>query len=106
MTIREHFARQRKPYRITAILSAVLWVLGLAIVLKLDKASMESELSTTVFIGKVIFSCAYPAWFAAILIPVFKIKCPVCKKRMGAIRKKWNHCPFCGVNMDSEMKTT
>ena len=110
MTIREHLAKQRRPYTVDAVVAAFVCVVGVAMVWWFAwrspyRGSIEAEYSIPALTGKLLFGVGYVTCFAAMLIPAFKIKCPKCGKRTGPVRKKWTHCPFCGVDLGSELQT-
>lgn len=93
-----------------AIVAAFVWVVGLVMIWWFQwrlphQESIEAEYSIPVLTGKLLFGVGYLASFAAMLIPAFKIKCPQCGKRTGPVRKNWTHCPFCGVQLGSELQT-
>jgi hypothetical protein len=71
------------------------------------RAAISNTMPVVVFIG-------FPVFFGGLLYSMFWIICPSCKLTLGhmamysggpfSISKKFRFCPFCGVDLDSEVK--
>jgi hypothetical protein len=111
MTIRERLAKQRKPYVICAIVANVICLAGGALIFTTvwglpHTQRIESQFSLRIIAGFILSVAGCAASLAAIYISLFKSKCPRCGKQLGWVPKKWNHCHFCGVSLDSQLEGT
>ncbi len=101
MSIRTEINKKKRTLDIVAVSGFAVFGIGLV--------SMERAryLSTIAVIGFLIF-------FGAILYSFYGIKCLKCKGQFGyivmsmgtlfSVSKKIKYCPFCGVDIDTELK--
>ena len=100
MKIRNELVK-KKRYAFAGIIGAFAMVVFSGNIIR----EFKSEYS--MFLGMGIFA-------AAILYSHFGIKCPKCRQSMGqilmqigtpfTIPDKFKYCPYCGVNIDSEIE--
>ena len=101
MTIREHLKRNNRRYRIA---QGVCFLLALAGGFAISFRQAKSPMVEPSYLLVVLTGLAYLALLIAGFIPLVWVRCPQCRGRTGPLRKKWKHCPFCGVSLDREME--
>ena len=95
MKIREHIKKQQKPYKISLCISAILF-LGSSVGL-MTFAKFAPKENTTLKVVLLMSIClAYLAGavgvLAASILPVLKIRCPACNKRINGLQKVQKYC--------------
>ena len=100
MTIRSEISNKKRKAMILGYSGGALFLLGIIFSVK------STTLPIIPFIGFAIF-------LLSILYVFWAIRCPRCKHRLSpithygsplSISKKIKYCPFCGIDIDTELK--
>ena len=102
MTIRDHLAKKR---RIVFLATFICWLFGiLGFVSSQSKPDELPPVALLAFVG----------FMGCVVFALFGFRCPNCNNNLGytiqwpptfwEISDKLKFCPFCGVELDKEMK--
>ena len=101
MTIRSQISRKKRKALISAYSGMAFFFLGIIL---LHESGWPLIL---MFIGFAVAA-------VSLLYAFWRIRCPCCKGNIGyvamyygtpfSLSKKINFCPFCGINIDTELK--
>ena len=108
MTIGDHIEKQRRPYRIASYgfgALAIVSFVGAGALLCRCMANRSFDFEPAWLPKVVNIGClaGYSGWFLAMMIPVFRLRCPRCREKIGPPKKNWRHCPCCGSGFDEEI---
>ncbi len=109
MTPREQLTSAHRPYRIAAFVCGTLAALGFLLVCAIEwRQSFGVREPEEVALGvavasRALFAIPYLIWAVVVFSPSFRLRCPKCGHRVGGVPKTWQHCPYCGVDLDAEL---
>jgi hypothetical protein len=102
MTIRSHISRKKRKIFIVTYSGLLFFILGII-------------LSTTLGIMPLVPFIGFAVFFVSIACAFWGIRCPHCKGNFGyiamyhgspfSVSKKVKYCPFCGIDIDTELET-
>jgi len=111
MTAREQIMAAHRPYRIAACICGTLAALGFLLVCAIEwrqsfgvRDPDEVELGITVA-TRALFAIPYLIWAVVVFSPTLRLRCPNCGKRVGGVPPAWQHCPYCGIDLDADLAT-
>ena len=114
MTIRDQLEKAERPYKRTLRIFLLMFLIGGLLMITSSSGDAAHDLvrgHVTSQVALLLVVCALygVGGIGCILVSFLaslRLRCPKCNGRLGPNTKHWNHCPLCGVHLESHLAST